>query len=272
MKNKEEDKKAAAINAIKFNTKLYNLTALLVVFTLLLVIVNSVTSLVDYIPAYSIVVLLSIVSILVVISYYLSKKVTTNAIHNMEESEKTVNSLITTMEKEMDIQKSTQDELEAMSFMDELTGLHNRHGFMPLAEQYLKTLSRDNSIAYIFYADIDNVKQINNKYGHQEGDSVIKTVADILNDVFSESDLVSRIGDDEFVVLPAGSTESDVKLINNRLQEKFDEVNSAAGKDYTISISYGVAKYNSEDPFSIEDLLTQSEKLMYEQKKGKQNT
>jgi len=272
MKSKEKDKKLVAINAIKFNTKMYNLTSLLVVFTLLLVIVNSVTSLVDYIPTYSIVALLSIVSMLVLISYYLSKKVATNAIHTMEESEETVNTLFTTMKKEIDRQKSTQDELEAMSFMDELTGLHNRHGFMPLAEQYLKTLSRDNSFAYIFYADIDNMQQINDKYGHQEGDSVIKTVADILNDVYSESDLISRIRDDEFVVFPAGFTESDIKLINNRLQEKFDEVNSAAGKDYTISISYGVAEYNRDEPCSIEDLLTESEKLMYEQKKGKQNT
>lgn len=271
MNKKEQDKKEVAIDAIKFNTKMYNMTALIVVFTLMFIIVNSVTSLVDYIPKYSIVILLLIVSILVVINYYLSRKVATNAIHNMEEYDIKVNSLLTAMDKEIDSQKLSQEELQAMSLKDELTGLHNRHGFMPLADQYLKTLNRDNSIAYIFYADIDNLKQINDTYGHQEGDSVIKTVADILNEVYSGSDLVSRTGDDEFVVFPVGFTESGVKLINSRLEEKFDKINLATGKGYTISISYGVAEYSPEEPCSIEELIARSEKLMYKQKKGKQN-
>ncbi len=269
---KEEDKKIAAINAIKFNTKMYNLTALVVVFTLMLIIVNSVTSLVNYIPKYSIIALLSIVSVLVVINYYLSKKVALNSIEHMQDYEKEVNKLLIAMEKEMDTQKLKQEQLEAMSLKDELTGLHNRHGFMPLAKQYIKTLKRDKSIAYIYYADIDNMKRINDTYGHHEGDSVIKTVSDILQDLYSGSDLIARIGNDEFVILTVGSTESGVELINSRLQKKFDEANSAAGKEYTISISYGVAKYNPEGPCSIEDLLTRSEKSMHEQKKGKQNT
>lgn len=270
--NKKEDKKAAIIKSIKFNTKMYNLTALIIIFTLLLIIVNSVTSLVNYIPKYSIVAMLLIVSLLIVINYYLSKKVATNAIHNMQEYENKVNSLATAMEKEMESQKPTQEEMKALPLRDEHTGLYNRYGFIHLAEQYLKPLSRDNTIAYIFYADIDNMKQINDTYGHQEGDSVIEIVADILQDICNEPDLVARIGDDEFVVLPVGVTESDIKLISSRLQEKFDKVNSTSGKEYTISISYGVAEYNPAAPCSIEDLLTRSENLMYKQKKGKQDT
>ncbi len=268
MRNKE-DKKAAGISTIKLNTKLYNLTSLLVVFTLMLIIVNSVTSLIDYIPKYSIVAMLVIVSMLVIINYYLSKKVAINAIQNMQEYEKKVDNLFTAMEKEIDSQKTTREEMQAISISDELTGLYNRAGFMPLAEQYLKSLKRDNSIAYILYMDIDSMKHINETYGHQEGDSVIKTVADILKEIYRESDLVARIGDDEFVIVPVGFTESGVELINNRLQEKLDEINSASGKEYTISISYGLAEYNPESPCSVEDLLAQSEKLMYKQKKEK---
>ena len=271
MKN-NKDKAVKAINTIKLNTKMYNLTSLVVVFTLLLIIVNSVTSLVDYIPEYSIVAMLVIISMLVIINYYLSKKVAINAIQNMQEYEEKVESLFTAMEKEIDSQKTTQEEMDAIAITDELTGLHNRHGFMPLAEQYLKSLKRDNYITYILYADIDSMKYINDTYGHQEGDSVIKTVADILKEIYRESDMVARIGDDEFVVVPVGFTESGVELINNRLQEKLDEVNSAAGKEYTISISYGLAEYNPESPCSVEDLLAQAEKLMYKQKKEKRNT
>ena len=272
MKNKEEDNKVEGISDIKLNTKMYNLTALVVVFTIMLVIVNTVTSLVDYVPEHSIVAMLAIVSILVIINYYLSKKVATNAIKNLQDYEKKVDSLFTAMEKEMDSQRSLQDELEAMSIRDELTGLYNRLGFIPLAEQYLKYLKRDNYIAYILYVNIDIMKYINDTYGHQEGDSVIKTVADILQEIYRESDLIARIGDDEFAVLPVGFTEAGVELINSRLQKRFDEVNAAAEKEYTISISYGVAEYNPEAPCSVEELFARSEKLMYEQKKEKQNT
>jgi diguanylate cyclase (GGDEF)-like protein len=266
---KSIDKKAAAINAIKFNMRMYNLTALVVIFTLILIILNSVTSLVDYIPRYSVVVLLALVSMLVVINFYLSKKVSSNAIMNMEEYEAKVNSLLTAMEKEMDIQRSTQEDLKAMSLKDDLTGLHNRQGFLPIATHYLKSLDRQNSIAYILYADIDNMKLINDSSGHQEGDEVIKTVSDILKDVYSGSDIIARIGDDEFVVLPVGFSESGVELINSHLQEKIDEINSGSDKSYDISISYGVAEYNPETPCSIEELLERSEKLMYEQKNAK---
>ena len=272
MKIRIKDKKAAAIRDIKLSTKLYNLTSLVVIFTLLLIIVNAITPLFHYIPVYSIVALLSIVSILVVINFYLSKKGAASAIHNMEDYEKKANSLLSAMEKEMESQKLSQEELDAISLKDELTGLHNRHGFMPLAEQYLKTLSRGTSIVYMFYANIDNMKQINDAYGYLEGDSVIKTVADILHDVYSGSDLVARIGKDEFVVLPAGSTESGVELSNNQLRKRFDEINETAGKTYTISISYGVAEYNPLAPSSIEDLLARAEAVMYEQKQKKQDT
>jgi diguanylate cyclase (GGDEF)-like protein len=206
---------------------------------------------------------------LVIINYYLSKTVAINAIQSMQNYEKKVESLFTAMETEIDSQKLTQKEMEVISIRDELTGLYNRHGFMPLAEQYLKTLSRDNSIVYILYMDIDRMKHINASYGHQEGDSVIKKFADILQEIYRESDLVARIGDDEFAVIPVGLTEPGIELINSRLQEKLDEVNSAAGKEYTISISYGLVKYNHEAPCSVKELLARSEKLMYKQKKEK---
>ena len=268
MTNKSEDRKIEAIKTIKLNTKMYNLTALVVVFTLLLIIVNSVTSLVDFIPKYSIVALLFIVSILVVIDYYLSKKVAADAIDTMEDYEKRVNKMVKTMEKDVDTRLSKQEELQAILPDDELTGLHNMLGFTPFAEHYLKSLKRENFIAYILYADIDNMKQINDTYGHQEGDFVIKTVANTLLEIFRESDLVARIGGDEFTVLPVAFTESDVTLINNRLQKKLDEINSTSGKEYKISISYGLSEYNIETPCSVEELLARAKKHMLEQKKN----
>lgn len=245
---------------------MYNLTALVVIFTLLLIIVNSVTSLIDYIPKHSIIALLLIVSILVVINYYLSKKVAANAIQSMEEYNDKITSLLSDMDKEVD-----NDKLLAMALIDELTGLHNRHGFMPLADQYLKTLNRENAIVYMCYVDIDNMKQINDKYGHVEGNFVIKAVADILQDVFSNSDLIARIGDDEFGVLPAGSSDTNIESINGQLQKKISSFNSTAGKDYSISITCGIAEYNPAEPCSAEELLDRAEKLMLEQKKGEIN-
>lgn len=265
----EQDKKRSAIEAIRFNTRMYNLTALVVVFTLLLIIVNSVTPLASYIPKYSIVTLLTIVAMLVVINYWLSKRVATHAIQNMEEYEEKVSALLNAMDKEIKLRRTSREELESLSFRDELTGLHNRHGFIPLAEHYIKTLDRGRSAAYIVYADIDNMKLINDMYGHQEGDTVIKKTAGILNEAFNGSSIIARISDDEFAVFPAELQGSDGGMINERLWKEISEVNAAGGRGYSISISWGIAEYDPADPCSLDELLSRSEELMYEQKRKK---
>lgn len=103
----------------------------------------------------------------------------------------------------MDItgRKKTEEELYALSFRDELTGLYNRRGFITLARQQLKIASRMNKGMLLLFADFDELKRINDIFGHKAGDRALLGVSDILKGIFRESDIIARIGGDEFVVL-----------------------------------------------------------------------
>ena len=89
----------------------------------------------------------------------------------------------------------------SLSLMDELTGLHNRRGFVSLAEQRLKLTSRQGVRSTLIFIDVDNLKYINDNFGHREGDGALQQIAGLLRECFRESDIIGRLGGDEFCVL-----------------------------------------------------------------------
>ncbi len=163
----------------------------------------------------------------------------------------------------------TEEQLREMSLVDDLTRLYNRRGFLTLAEQQLKIANRAKKELSLLYADLDDLKIINDTYGHQEGDRALVDTAAILKDVFRESDIIARIGGDEFVVLAldmhAGNSETLVK----RMRENIDAYNGANGRKFSLSLSLGVAWYNPGTPCSVLDLLAIADGLMYEEKTRK---
>jgi diguanylate cyclase (GGDEF)-like protein/PAS domain S-box-containing protein len=171
----------------------------------------------------------------------------------------------------MDIteRKQMEEKLRAMSFTDELTGLYNRRGFFIMIEQQLKMAKRMRRRTLLLYIDVDNLKKINDTLGHQEGDLALIEIANILKETYRESDIIARIGGDEFAVYPAGSTEDCADIITARLGKNLELHNLKREGGYKLSISFGIACYNPENPSSIDELLAQADKLMYEQKKHK---
>ncbi len=169
--------------------------------------------------------------------------------------------------------KRIEEKLYALSIRDELTGLYNRRGFFTLVEQQLKLADRLKREIFILYADLDNLKWINDTLGHKEGDLVLIEAANILKESFRESDIIARIGGDEFVAVasPVGTNGDTTAVITARLQENF-EIHAKRNKKYKLSISFGIAYYNPEYPCSIDELLVQADKLMYEQKMHKKKS
>jgi two-component system cell cycle response regulator len=94
-----------------------------------------------------------------------------------------------------------RSQLQTLSIRDDLTGLLNRRGFLALAEQHLKTALREGRALAMFFIDLDGMKQINDTYGHLQGDIALRQTADVLRSAFRESDLIARLGGDEFTVL-----------------------------------------------------------------------
>ena len=115
-------------------------------------------------------------------------------------------------------------------------------------------------------ADLDNLKTINDTFGHKEGDSALIHVASVLKKSFRESDIVGRIGGDEFVVFQMGNTEDTSEILTERLQKNLDIHNAGRGGKYKLSISVGIVHCDSDCTYSLDELLTQADKLMYERK------
>jgi diguanylate cyclase (GGDEF)-like protein/PAS domain S-box-containing protein len=163
--------------------------------------------------------------------------------------------------------KQMEESLRSLSLRDELTGLYNRRGFFTLAEQHVKIANRMAKGMLLIFADLDDMKYINDTYGHQEGDRALSDTAAILKKTFRESDIVARFGGDEFVILSLETPESSAFSINKRLLEHLDYHNKYERRPYTLSLSIGVARYDSGNPVTLDDLLVQADGIMYEQKK-----
>ncbi|MDP2158257.1 MAG: GGDEF domain-containing protein, partial [Nitrospirota bacterium] len=138
-----------------------------------------------------------------------------------------------------------------------------------LVEQQLKMASRGKSGIHIFYADMDNLKEINDTYGHQEGDLAIVEIASILRETFRESDIIARVGGDEFVAVPVGTTGETVNIITGRINRNIELSNAEKARPYRLSLSFGIVEYSPDSPVSIDELLSQGDKLMYQQKQKK---
>ena len=167
--------------------------------------------------------------------------------------------------------KKMEEELRSMSVTDDLTGLYNRRGFVTIAEKLEKIAKRQKKGFFILFADLDGLKKINDTWGHQEGDAALIDMANILKATYRESDVIARISGDEFVVIPVGTSGNDTRIVVTRLQQNIDAHNAGRKKDYTLSFSWGLSYYDPEKPASVYELVSQADKLMYEQKKRSQN-
>jgi diguanylate cyclase (GGDEF)-like protein len=160
------------------------------------------------------------------------------------------------------------ESLLALSLIDELTGLYNRRRFFILAEQYLQVAVRTKKRLLLLFIDMDNLKWINDYHGHSEGDQALKDLANILKETFLESDIIARIGGDEFVVLSESSDENG-EIVLSRLYENIKDHRTKESRCYTLSISVGTTQFDPKYPLSIDELLSKADALMYAQKRGK---
>ena len=150
-----------------------------------------------------------------------------------------------------------------------LTKLANRRGFQMIAEPMIALCQRAWNSATLVMFDLDGLKQINDEFGHEAGDSSIKDFARLLLKVFRESDVVARIGGDEFCVLLTDPEEANSTGPLERLQERVDSYNAKRKQQYTLSFSAGVVPFDKKFHTSVDDLLRDADERMYSQKRSK---
>lgn len=161
------------------------------------------------------------------------------------------------------------EELRLLSLTDALTGLCNRRGFFTLAEQQIKIARRTKKEMMLLLADMDELKVINDTFGHPEGDKAIVDVAQVLKGTFRDSDILARIGGDEFAVLAVESSAAVASAIDKRIKEKLAEINKRPGRTYELAISRAIAPFNPWKPSTLGELVDWADVLLMEQKKRK---
>jgi two-component system cell cycle response regulator len=165
--------------------------------------------------------------------------------------------------------KEAEAEIRSLSMRDELTGLYNRRGFLALSEHHQKNARRARKSFSLIYADMDGLKQINDTYGHHAGSEAIRQIAEIFKGSFRQTDIIARIGGDEFTILVTDATSCNITIPLARLQENLSNHNLQKRHPYDLSLSIGSICVESDDESSVEELLDRADEIMYRNKKQK---
>ena len=147
---------------------------------------------------------------------------------------------------------------------DGLTGIYNRIYFEDIVNRKILKAKRDKSSFFIVFIDLDNFKYVNDNYGHEVGDKVLKEVVKIIKDNIREYDILARYGGDEFVLFIEDISEKEVKQILKRIVSLVEEKSNI----FNNSLSFGISKF-LDDGDNLKTLLKVADKRMYEQKINK---
>lgn len=162
-----------------------------------------------------------------------------------------------------------QDELRRMGTADSLTRLMNRRGFLPTAEHHLEMAKRTYMPTALMFLDLDGLKRVNDSLGHAAGDGMITEAAYVMRQTFRASDLIARMGGDEFCVLFTTESEATANAAVMRLQEAVLQANAQEGRPFELSFSTGVAMFDPEQPCSLDQLMATADERMYVNKRAK---
>ena len=162
-----------------------------------------------------------------------------------------------------------QESMRNLSLTDELTGLRNRRGLLTLAEQYLKVARRNATSAILIFADLDGLKRINDTFGHLEGDRAIVDMARIMKGTCRESDIIARVGGDEFVILTVDYSGDGANVLVERLRRSVEKHNEENRRGYRLSFSTGVVVFDAQRPAALEELIAEADSLLYRNKRSK---
>ena len=163
--------------------------------------------------------------------------------------------------------KNFSVEMEQLALTDELTGLRNRRGFLVLADQALRMARRTKAKCVLVFIDLDGLKRVNDSRGHAAGDALIADSANVLAHVFRESDVVGRVGGDEFAVIALLDDHDGAVAVGNRLQSEIDKFNAQAVPSMRVSMSIGIEELPCSSDTPLDVLLSRADRAMYEKKK-----
>lgn len=180
-----------------------------------------------------------------------------------------MNLLVRSLESSLSEEKTHNALLSEISMTDELTHIFNRRGFYHYANDVLKNPANKDKHAYLIFADLNNLKKINDIFGHEAGDYAIRTTAEILTDTLPAKSIVSRIGGDEFAALTVASFPDCSQAIFDKIKEAAKQRNILSDKPYNVTVSIGICDFLCSENICVQDYLELADSALYEDKQKK---
>jgi diguanylate cyclase (GGDEF)-like protein len=174
--------------------------------------------------------------------------------------------------------KRMEEELKKLAHYDPLTGTYNRGYGLELLQRQVKLAKRNKTSFLLAYIDLDNLKEINDQFGHEEGDKTIARTANLFRSILREVDIIIilrevdiiiRMGGDEFLLIFPESSPKDLSIINERFNKNLINLNQTIKKPYKIGFSIGISCYDPDNPQSSDELIRIADEKMYKEKKNK---
>ncbi len=157
-------------------------------------------------------------------------------------------------------------QLEQLAMMDDMTGLLNRRTFRVNLEMALQKLRAEDGIFFLAFMDLDDLKKVNDTYGHLEGDWYINTFTSLLLKTLRRTDIAGRIGGDEFAVIFSQCSVSYAEQSINRLQQQLKTISASVNKPFSMGVSTGLIMVDSRMEVGVDALLHIADEAMYNKK------
>lgn len=170
------------------------------------------------------------------------------------------------LETEIKERKLAETKLEYYAFTDEMTDISNRRTGLMILQKELKSALRTKKPLSICFIDIDGLKSVNDTYGHDEGDYLIKAVSRIIRSTIRDVDEVSRMGGDEFLIIFPDCPLNNAQEVMGRIQEIMKRDHESSKKPYRCSFSFGIVEARKDGEVTIDELIKQADQKMYEHK------
>ncbi len=183
-----------------------------------------------------------------------------------------ISNSIENIRKIMSLDKMVR-KLDQLSIIDPLVQIYNRNGFNKKVKTiYKRSIAKKEDVMMMFI-DMDDLKLINDKFGHEEGDFSLHTIADALKFATDENkgQIAARFGGDEFIIFATGMDSEKADRLCEKIHEYLDTINKTAGKLYEIHVSTGYYISPSEATIQIDKLISCADQIMYNNKKNKKN-
>jgi len=191
--------------------------------------------------------------------------------------------IISLMKQQTKIQKQLQaslieirennELLGELSKLDELTCCYNRRGFFEEVRKLIRAEENEGKAAVMIFADLDSLKTINDRFGHEDGDFALRGISKILSAAFTNNEVIGRIGGDEFVVCALAEEGTDASAIRKHIEEMTEKFNMRDGseKEYYVHPSVGVYPFRCGGTVEVGELLSHADALLYARKKNKRS-